>query len=422
MSRHFPDFLTAFEEYALDGFVPDRFYQWVGRSILAAAVERKVTLKQGRIYHTPNIFVMLVAHPAVGKSTAIDAGVDLIERMRQDFNPNFKIIPNQATEPGLIDLMKITERVQISPTAVMPHSSGYFYASEASASALQNTCGDFVAAMTAFYDCPKWFRKKLKGEKETTEIENSCMNLLAGATFNYLKTLVNEQSVLGGFASRLIYVVSPERKVREARWGAGREYDTNMARKLVEDLAEINKLIGPMKPTPGFIARWEDFQPKFDRFLIDLDSEKHEAIMSRKGTNLLKLCMILSISESNNLTVTEHHFDRALEIIEDAYKDNPMIIAAAAMADKNSQTGINEVFFHHLKKNGGRMPKKSLMGAVLANGNEPDKTNKTFEQMLSSNWITFDISTGMVDLIYTKGDFGSSVVDPLSVENVNDRA
>lgn len=390
MARHFPDFLEAYEAYALDGFVPDRFHQWVGRSIVAAAVERKVTLKQGRIHHVPNIYVMLVSHPAVGKSTAIEAGTDLFEAVRADHNPNLKIIPNQATEPALIDLMKIREMMQISPAIFYPHSSAYFYASEASASALQNTCGDFVAAMTAFYDCPKWFRKKLKGEKDSTEIENSCMNLLSGATFNYLKTLVNEQSVLGGFASRLIYVVAPERKVRVNKWGSSREFDSVMGRKLVEDLADINKLVGPMRPTPEFIACYEEWQPQFDRYLIDLNSERLEAIMSRKGTNLLKVSMILSISEGNSLVVTDKHFERALEIIEDAYKDNPSIIAAAAMAEKNSQSGVNQIIGQTVKKAGGVMPMADLKRVALSAGYEVDSISKTIEYMLGSSYLERD--------------------------------
>jgi len=398
VARNFPCWLTAYEEYAKDGFVPDRFHEWVGRSVLAASLERKITLKQGRIHHTPNIYVMLVSHPAVGKSTAIEAGTDLFEAVRAE-NPNLKIIPNQATEPALIDLMKIKEIIQVSPTKFYPHSSAYFYASEASASALQNTCGDFVAAMTAFYDCPKNFRKKLKGEQHTVEIENACMNLLAGATFNYLKTLVNEQSVLGGFASRLIYVVSPERKVRATKWGATRDFDSDMAQKLVQDLGEINRLVGPMTPTPGFIARFESWQPQFDQYLIELKSERLEAIMSRKGTNLLKLSMIFSVSESDSLIVTEKHFDRALEVIEDCYKDNPSIVASAAMSDKNSQSGLNQTIGQTLKKNGGELPMATLKLIVMGNGNQITGIKDTLDYMISARYIQVDPSSSMVKLL-----------------------
>jgi hypothetical protein len=389
--RNFPSFLDAYYEYAVDGFAPDRFHRWVGLSILAAAVERKVSLKQGRIHHIPNIYTMLVSHPAVGKTTAMDAGVDLLEKVKADHNYNFRIIPNQTNEPAFIDMMKIIDRIPLpnNPNIMLPQSAGFFYASEASASALQNTCGDFVATLTAFYDCPRWFRKKLKSEQNQVEIENGCMNLLAGSTFNYLKTLVNEQSVLGGFASRLIYIVHEERHVREAKWGSSMDLDSSMAQKLVEDLAHINKLIGPMKPTADFIARWEKWQPEFDQALIDLNSERLEAITSRKGTNLIKIAMLLSISEGDSLVVTGDHFDRALELIEDAYKDNPKIIAFAAMADMESQKGLTQFIMRFMEKNGGTLPKSAIMSAVMSNGNDTTYMDGVLQNMILSGWIHY---------------------------------
>jgi len=401
MARNFPCFLTAYSEYARDGFVPDRFHEWVGRSILAAALERKVTLKQGRVYHCPNIYVMLVSHPAVGKSTAIDAGCDLIEKLRKDHKPHFRIIPNQATEPALIDMMKIIEKypLPVDPNILLSQSAGFFYASEASASALQNTCGDFVAAMTAFYDCPRYFRKKTKGEKDETVIENSCMNMLAGSTFNYLKTLVNEQSVLGGFASRLIYVVESERTVKHTKWGESRDFNSDMGRKLVADLAEINKLVGPMRPTQGFTECWEAWKPEFDQFIIDLSSERRESINSRKGTNLLKLSMILSVSESDDLVLTEKHFEQALGIIEDVYKDTASILTAAALADKTSQAGVTQLVGQTLKKNGGSLPMKTLKNLCLGNGNDLQMISHTIDFMLGSGAIQLDPVNGRVLIV-----------------------
>jgi hypothetical protein len=390
VARHFKDFLSAYFEYAQDGFAPDRFHRWTGLSILAAAIERKLTLKQGRIHHVPNIYVMLVSHPAVGKTTAMDAGVELIERVKNDYNYNFRIIPNQTNEPAFIDLMKIIDRIPLpdNPNISIPQSAGFFYASEASASALQNTCGDFVAALTAFYDCPRWFRKKLKGEQHTVEIENACMNLLAGSTFNYLKTLVNEQSVLGGFASRLIYVVHEERSVREMKWGSSRDFDSEMAKKLVQDLAHINTLIGPMKPTAEFIQRWETWQPTFDQYLIDLKSERLEAIMSRKGTNLIKVAMLLSVSESDSRSVTAEHFDRALEIIEDVYKDNPKVIAFAAMADTESQKGFAQFVMRLLERNRGTLPRSIIYSSLMSAGHDMIHADKIINEMSASGWVS----------------------------------
>lgn len=387
MGRNYTDFLSAYFEYAKDNFCPDEFHRWTGISLIAAALERKVSIRQGKINHFPNVYVMLVSHPGVGKSTVMDIGTDLVEALREEHDVDFRIIPNQATEPALVDLMKIIKFSQVTPTVVMQHSSGYFYASEASASALQNMCGDFVAALTHFYDCPKYFRKKLKGEQNSIEIKNSCMNLLAGTTFDYLKELVNEQKVMGGFASRLIYVVSRERKIRQSKWDEAPEVDLETRRRLIEDLAHIHKLAGPMKPTKEWKECFEAFQPEFDQSLIDMNSPRLESIFARKGTNLIKLSMILSVSERDDLVVNEDHFRMAEYMINEVTKDNPFILSQAVVANRDSQSGLNQIIMQSIKNNGGVMTIAGLRSILVANGNDVTKIDPTLNNLRAAEMI-----------------------------------
>lgn len=393
--RHFPDWLEAYFSYANDHFCPQPFHEWVGRSVVAGALQRKVSLRQEKITHTPNIYVMLVSHPAAGKSTAIDPGTDLIEALRDEFNPNFSIIPNQGTEAALVKQMQIQERFSLPGVSDMfPHSSGYFYASEASSSALQNVYGNYIATLTALYDCPKWFRKQLAGQTEMTVIENGCVNLLAGATFEYLKTLVNEQTVHGGFASRLIYVVNPERKVREISWGE-KVVDVNhgLRRKLLEDLAQIHALAGPVTATKDFRNAFVKWFPDFDRQLIALNSASLSSLMSRKGTNLIKIAIILSAARSNDLIVDQGHFEEAQRIMDVVTEDNKYVLSMAMMANKESQNGVTQFIGNALKKRGGVLSMKELKRLALVNGNPAQLIMQTLDYMQGSGWIDYDGAT-----------------------------
>lgn len=387
MARNFPDFISSYLSYARDNYCPDEFHKWIGISICAAALERKVSLNQGIIRHYPNIYTMLVSHPGVGKSTAINRGVDLLNALVKDHQSAFRIIPNQSTEPALIEAMKIIDYFPAGPEGrqiFVPQSAGFFYADEASSSALQNVFGDFIATLTAFYDCPEFFRKGtvMRGQNV---LENVCMNLLAGSTFNYLKELVNERSVLGGFASRLIYVVAKERRVREVKWHFKDEKDYAVRNALVTDLAEIHKLSGPMRPTDGFIKRFETWQPNFDRELIALNSEKLESIMARKGTNLIKLSMIVSVSESSDMVVTEEHFDRAVDLIEEVTADNSLIISRAIMEQKDTQGGINEAIKSFIQEG---ITSNDLRLKILEHGSDVKIFEQTFTLMLNSGLIS----------------------------------
>lgn len=392
MARNFPNFLQAYMTYASDSFVPDRFHRWVGLSLIAGAVQRKVSLKQDLIHYFPNIYVMLVSHPKQGKSTAIDRGADLLETMKKEINPNFRIIPTRVTDAAFIEEMKIVERIPLpqNQNVTIPQSAGYFYAGEASASALQNLYGDFVATLTAMYDCPKFYRSKTKGNPILVEIENACMNVLAGTTFSYLRELVNDRTIEGGFASRLIYVVAPERKIRDGVWETKKAGPSAEFRdKLLQDLHHINGLIGPVRVSDGWRRRYEEWQPVFDRYIIDLNSAALESLLTRKDMNLIKVSMLLSISESDSLVLEERHFDEALELIDDTYKDARMVLATSAMADRNSQRGLTQFIAQTLKRE-KKLTRAVLKSKITTYGCDVDRVDKTLDALLQSEWIGFD--------------------------------
>lgn len=400
MSRILPNFLDAYCRYASDGFCPPQFHLWTGVSVIAGALERKVWIKQNlvysSIYHYPNLFVFLVSHPGIGKSTGMDRGMKLLRRIMQEDDTDFKFIANQGTEPAVVEDMAIQQSFQVGST-LHQHSSGYFYASEASSSALQNTHGDFVATLTAFYDCPELFKKSLKSGK--TELVNVCFNLLAGATFQYLKNLVNEDTALGGFASRCLYVVSRDRKIRNPSWvdddtPIPLPEDRDLEDKLYRDLCRIHKLTGKFRPTREFVKRWEAHQPKLDQFLIDLKSPRLESLYARKGTNLLKLCMVLSAAERDDLVLTEHHWDRALSMIEEVTADTGYVLSSAIASNVSNQSGVNQVIIQALSSANGKMPLMDLMAVLMRNGVDAARLEPTKKAL---------IDAGKIQLITTNG-------------------
>lgn len=386
MKRNFPNFLDAYIRYAHDNFCPDQFHLWTGLSMIAGALERKVWVRQGLVDHRPNIYVLLISHPGSGKTTAIARGADIIERFRSQHNPEFKIIPQQTTEAALVDLMRIVSAIQLG-SRVYQYSSGYFYASEASSSALKNEHGDFNATLTEFYDCPPVFRKKLKGDSQTTEILNISFNVLAGTTFEFLKRLVNEESVLGGLASRFIYVISKERKVVESSWHKEQQIDEKTRNALVDDLAAINKLSGPFSPTQEFINCWKKWKFKFDHEMSVMDSARRESLLTRKPTNLIKVCMLLSIAEGNSLVLNESHWERGLSLMDEATRDNSFVLSSAVTANVDKQAAINQIILQALHKRGGKMKNTELRGVMIKYGVDASRVDTTLDSLSEAGQI-----------------------------------
>lgn len=363
--RQFPDFLAAYEEYAADRFVPPQFNTWVGLSILAGALERRCWLPWSNTYSFyPNIYVLLVSKPGVGKSVSLAKGVDLLKAVSRKTN-TLNIMPSQVTEAKFIELMghgrSFIDRSAGKEMMVF-QNAGYYFASEASNS-LRNIFGDFIACLTDFYDCPPFWERATKKDRKTIALKNVCMNILAGSTFDYLGKLVSDENIQGGFASRLLYVVQQENVIREQQWQNGETDEIRALRKtyeqvLIEDLTHISKLTGPMHADPEFGAAWEKWYPEYQRKVFAIESEKIQSVLARANTNVLKVSMLLSAAESDDRILKLRHFERAVSIVEELNSHVPSIFqtAKAAQGPKGGGDSLMNSVLHLV----GGMPNATL--------------------------------------------------------------
>src|SRR3954469_23194853 len=83
MTRHFPDFLTAYvESFAPRSEAPERFHYWCAVHTIAGALRRRVYIDEGTFRWYPNFYIILIGPPGtVKKSTTINVGARLIREM-----------------------------------------------------------------------------------------------------------------------------------------------------------------------------------------------------------------------------------------------------------------------------------------------------------------------------------------------------
>lgn len=393
MTRNFPNFLDAYCDYANDDFVPPQFNEWVGLSVISGALERKVWMPwKSNFAFYPNIFVLLVSLPGVGKSTALTRGVHLLQDMNLK-TASLNILPSQITEAEFINQISKQAMFEYG-TRAMNQSAGYYFASEAS-NELKNVFGDFIAALTAFYDCPQhWEKATVKDGKRT--LTNVSLNLLAGSTFDYLGKLVTDDNIMGGFASRLIYVVHKEKIVRLQKFGLDDEqsaeskersaYRAEFRRKLVEDLIDIHKLVGPFTANAEYGASWEAWHPVFEERRQSHASEKMQSLLVRTNTNLFKVSMLLAAAESRERVLKKHHWDRAIELVTKNESELPGIFRQAKAADTKSQEGLNNAIALEMERR-KLATVNELKGALLLRGFHPNNIDTTVARLEASNML-----------------------------------
>lgn len=390
--RKFNDWLTAYQAYSDDSFVPPQFNLWCGLSVLAGALERRAWLPWSDTFaYYPNIYVMLVSMPGDGKSVALNKAVDLLHEANRKTSA-LNIMPNQVTEAKFIELMQsgrsFIEKRGDGKEIIHRQNAGYYWASEASNS-LKNVFGDFIACLTDYYDCPSVWERATKKDGRPIKLQNVCMNLIAGSTFDYLGKLVNDENIMGGFASRLIYVVSKNKQVKEQAFQLGgftseQERDRKMYRDaLIEDLSHVARMVGPMTASPEFGKAWEQWYPAYEVKRRALESEKAQSILARTNTNILKVSMLLSASESDDRVLKLHHWEKAKELIEKIQDEAPGVFRQArAQSSQKTPGNLASMILHILETRPG-ITFEALRGSLVTKGISIRSVDETVNALIA---------------------------------------
>jgi hypothetical protein len=374
--RNFPNFFDAYQEYFGDSFVPPQFQQWACLSIVAAALERKVWLPWSDSWSCyPNIYVLLVSGPGEGKTQALSNAVDLLEDANRKLGGTVNVLPNQATEAAFIKLLGMGRSFQMG-TKIVFQNAAFYRAAEASAS-LRNIYGEFLACLTDLYDCPnKWARATIKDGIKPIELKNICMNLLAASTFDYLGELVNDKNIMGGFASRLLYILSQKREVTAQRFQNGGQTEAIKKERevyraaLVEDLCSIHRMMGSMQADDEFKAAWESWYVEFETKRRAYQSEKLQSLLVRTNLHMLKVSQILSACESDDRILRKRHWDQALALVEPAMANVPMIFRESRAAQVDGPGKIKNIphaIINSIMKNPG-ITQEMLRAGLQFNG------------------------------------------------------
>lgn len=395
MSRNYPNFIEAYFKYNNDGFVPDKFHHWAGLSVVASALERKCYIPWSpTLSFYPNLYILFVARPGLGKSTAVMPAVRMLQDLKNKMDGKLNILPSQMTEAELVNQMAALLTTYNDGTFVKEQSAAFYFASEASVS-LTNVYGSFINMITELYDCnPRWEKATVKSG--TISIVNGCFNLLAASTFDYLGKLVTNDSIMGGFASRLNYVIQSEVFERKSSWqGRGFTKQTQVDyTKLLEDLARIHAMTGPFHADGEYAMAYEEWFAPYDRERQLLKSEKLQSLLVRKQTNLLKLSMILSAAESSDRTLKLHHWKQAMLMAEELDKGLPDMLRESASQQVNTQSGVNAGIFKSLSK--GPMKRSDLRRSLVLMGHSGQTADQTIDAFIAdaSDIIKCDVRGG----------------------------
>lgn len=364
------NFISDFVKFNLGTEVPDIYALWCGIGAVSAALGRRVTIDMGHYRIFPNFYIVLVGGSGIKKSTAVRQAARFI----REIQPTPNLISQKITPEALIKALHV-DMVE----GVIPHEPsciGFVLCDE-----LANFLNQGVyeaglgALLTPLYDCDDVYEYTTLGRGKE-KLTNLCLGILGGATVDWIQKAIPESAVGGGVTSRFIFVYVEERPKPQAITTFSEEKRV-LAEVLTRAIQRISTYTGEVKLTTD---SWGLYSKEYDKYYYEspLFLDKNlSGYANRRMQHLLKIALILSVSESPELVIRSNHFLAAKAILEQAEISMPTVLG---LITSSTQGATVSKIYTTIKRCGEKgIPKYLLLSAFVH-----QITNREFIEIIST--------------------------------------
>ena len=279
---------------------PELFRRWAAISTIAGALERKVWVKTMGSYLYPNMYIILVAPPGIGKSEVTWRVRELWKGLEGHF-----VASTSVTKASMMDELAEASRRIVTNNPHNPVDS--FNSLQLCINELGVLIpayeNEFMNILTDLWDCKDYSESRRSSRKEPINLKRTQLNMLAAATPSYMNHLLPEGAWDQGFISRTMLIYSGDRQLRSLF--ADDLVDEELFEELKRDLERISNLHGEIQWTADAAKLIDNFH-----MTGGAPAPSHPKLLSygvRRTVHLIKLCMVISVSESDQLLVTGEH-------------------------------------------------------------------------------------------------------------------
>jgi hypothetical protein len=296
----------------------------------------------------PNLYVLLIGHPGVGKTRTVREARKYVIDL-----PDFHLAPVSLTFPSLVDSLVGAKRMVVRlPDSPLEYNSMYICADELG-TFVHKYDNEMIAGLSAFYD-PDPYSQTRRTKDINIKIKSPQLNMLCGSTPSNLLQFMPEGAWEQGFTSRLNLIFSDERIIVDDF--APRT--TNHSTALEYDLRIINSLTGEFDVTNDYreaINNW--------RSLGEVPVPSHPKLIhyvTRRRAHLYKLSMVSAIDKGNALILTVSDFNRAMGWLLEMEEALPEIFKAGA-GGADGQAIDEIVYFVRINDHGSGVAKHKIV-------------------------------------------------------------
>lgn len=322
------DWAEGFMKYTSMIPSPEIFRRWAAYSTIAGVLERRVwTNMAGRSLH-PNLIVLFVANPGIGKSMAIDEVYEFWVKVG-----GLNIGPSGMTKAAFLDQL-------CSKTKTYLHNGmpRYYNAMLLAVSEFGNLLPEydqrFLNVVNDVYDCkPYPYEDRTRTGKGLITIDRAHVTIITGTQPKYIGRILPEAAFGMGFTARTIMVYAGKEVVVELF--KEKKKDAKLVQSLNSDLKQMSKLVGEFDWTDDaqeFAEKWNKDKYK--------DAPTHPKLLDynpRRVMHVVKIAMSISVSRDNKLLITLEDFKKAKALLLEAEELMPEIFKEMTVSQDASE-------------------------------------------------------------------------------------
>lgn len=307
---------------------PLNFWRWAGLAAISAVLKDNVYIKQRMFNLYPNIYVMFHADSGLKKGPPVNLAKKLVKEVG-----NTKIISGRSSIQGI--LRKLGENVSQPGGKVQKGASGFICSSELSSSLVDDPAATDI--LTDLYDRSynegDW-NSLLKAEEFS--LKDATVSMLTATNEAHSIGFLEKKDIGGGFLARTFIIYeNEENRPNSLIVPSEKQIDY---KQLAAYLKELAALKGPFVPlgslteteqhiasrinpyteqTEYFTPAGKVYEDWYENFKKEVKGVKdHTGTLNRFGTSVLKVAMLLSLSERPTLEISEDAMLESIKVCE----------------------------------------------------------------------------------------------------------
>lgn len=371
--------LKTYIEYTIGNEAPEEFHLWVALTILGAAMRRSVFMDYKFYKFYPNLYTVLMSPPGVcRKTTAANIGHAILT----EAIPELTVFSEKITPEALAKALakeSITTKKSSGGIRLEAKSQGLLFAPELTMFLGREQYNEpLVIFLTRLYDCAKETAyESIKHGKIPLHEVFVC--LLGCTTPSELPQAIPQSASGGGFMSRLtlIYKTSSPRcfPIPVVEDPLKREYLVVHLRRLAD--AVSGQFLFSRDGEEWFI-------PYYMRWKNHCEEHGDATNSQREPDILLKLSMLMTVSEESGMLLTADILNRSYAILQSASMTTRDV---NNMVDSGHRGKVQEQLYGVIRRKGGVVTRSVALQAMYAKVRNLREFDDAVNFLESSNLI-----------------------------------